>query len=148
MLAMTAEDLAKFLDEHFPQIEHLELDIDRVEVDGVRVSVPFNEMHLRPGGTVSGPTLVWIADVVLYLCILSRIGPVAMAVTTNINVNFLRLPSQSDIVAEGRLLKLGRRLAVGEVTLYSEGEEDPVAHATGTYSLPPRDEPEEPPASA
>ena len=79
-----------------------------------------------------------IADSVLYLCILSRIGPVAMAVTTNFNINFLRLPRQSGIVAEGRLLKLGRRLAFGEVTLFSAGDPDPVAHATGTYSIPPR----------
>ena len=138
MLAMTAEDLVEFLVTHFPQIEHLELDIERVDAEGVRVSVPFKEIHLRPGGTVSGPTLMGIADSVLYLCILSRIGPVAMAVTTNLNINFLRLPGQSAIVAEGRLLKLGRRLAVGEVTLFSAGDSDPVAHATGTYSIPPR----------
>lgn len=145
MLAMTAEDLAKFLVTHFPQIEHLGLDIERVDADGVRVSVPFKERHLRPGGTVSGPTLMGIADSVLYLCILSRVGPVAMAVTTNFNINFkfsfLRLPGKGAIAAEGRLLKLGRRLAVGEVTLFSAGDPDPVAHATGTYSIPPRPDP-------
>lgn len=138
MLAMAADDLAEFLVAHFPQIEHLDLAIERVDAEGVRVSVPYKEMHLRPGGTISGPTLMGIADTVLYLCILSRIGPVAMAVTTNLNINFLRLPGQSGIVAEGRLFKLGRRLAVGEVTLFSAGDADPVAHVTGTYSIPPR----------
>lgn len=140
MLAMTADDLAEFLVAHFPQIEHLDLAIERVDAEGVRVSVPYKEMHLRPGGTISGPTLMGIADTVLYLCILSRIGPVAMAVTTNLNINFLRLPGQNGIVAEGRLFKLGRRLAVGEVTLFSAGDADPVAHVTGTYSIPPRPE--------
>ncbi len=93
--------------------------------------------HVRPGGTVAGPALFALADVALYAAVLSRIGPVELAVTTSMTINFLRKPAPRPVIAEARLLKLGRRLAYGEVLLLSEGEADPVAHATGTYSIPP-----------
>lgn len=137
MLAMTAEDLDRFLKTEFPEINHFDLRIEEVREDGVRLRLPYHARHLRPGGTVSGPTLMALADSGLYLAILSRIGPVALAVTTNLNINFLRRPGQADVIAEARLLKLGRRLAVGEVTLTSDGQDEPVAHATITYSIPP-----------
>jgi len=137
MLEMSADDLLRFLDEHFPQIEHLEIAIERLDEAGIRVRLPFNEMHLRPGGTVSGPTMMGLADTTMYLVILSRIGPVPLTVTTNLNINFMRRPKQGDLIAEGKILKLGRRLAVGEVALYSDGEAEPVAHATMTYAIPP-----------
>ena len=140
MLEMTEDELARFLDEHMPQSQGLGLDIERVDVGGTRVRLPFQEKHLRPGGTISGATLAMLADMVMYLTVLSRIGPVALAVTTNLNINFLRRPKQADVIAEGRLLKLGQRLAVGEVALYSDGEVEPVAHATLTYSIPPEKE--------
>ncbi|MDP3546117.1 MAG: PaaI family thioesterase, partial [Phreatobacter sp.] len=94
--------------------------------------------QLLPGGTISGPTMMTLADTGLYVAILASIGPVALAVTTNLNINFLRKPDQRDLLAECRLVKLGKRLAVGEVSIWSEGdEEELVAHATGTYSIPP-----------
>ena len=91
---------------------------------------------LRPGGTVSGPTLMTLADTGLYSAILATLGPVAMAVTTNLNINFLRKPEPGRLRAETRLLKLGKRLAVGEVTITCNGDPAPVAHVTGTYSIP------------
>ena len=94
--------------------------------------------HIRPGGTLSGPTMMSLADVALYVAILAHIGPVGLAVTTNLTFNFLRKPEPRDLIAECQLLKLGARLAVGEVSLFSDGVAEPVCHATGTYSIPPR----------
>ncbi|MGL4281424.1 MAG: PaaI family thioesterase [Albidovulum sp.] len=97
------------------------------------------ERHLRPGGTVSGPTMFGLADVAVYLAILARIGPVALAVTTNGSIDFLRKPAAGvDLLGEARLLKLGRVLAVGDVLIRSEGMEEPVARAGLTYSIPPK----------
>lgn len=94
--------------------------------------------HLRPGGTVAGPVLMGLADAAMYALILSRIGLVELAVTTNLNINFLRKPDPADVIAVARLLKLGKRLAIGEIHLYSgERHGDPVAHVTATYSIPP-----------
>jgi len=76
-------------------------------------------------------------DFAMYVAVLASIGPVPLAVTTNLNINFLRKPAQKDLIAECRLIKLGNRLAVGEVQIYSEGEDEMVAHATSTYSIPP-----------
>ncbi len=139
---MTAEQLHQFLDEHFPQISHLDMRIEAVRNDGVRLRIPFHDQHLRPGGTISGPTMMALADAGMYLAILAQLGPVALAVTTNLNINFLRMPGRKDILADCRLLKLGKRLAVGEVTIFSDGEDEPVAHATLTYSIPPGDTPD------
>ena len=97
------------------------------------------ERHLRPGGTVSGPSLFALADVAMYLAILSRIGPVALAVTTNCSIDFMRKPAAGrDVLAQARVLKLGRSLAVGDVLLFSEGGTEPVARAGLTYSIPPQ----------
>jgi uncharacterized protein (TIGR00369 family) len=93
--------------------------------------------HLRPGDTVSGPTLMALADVAMYAALLGEIGLIPMAVTTNLNINFLRKPAQRDVIGWAKLLKVGKRLAVGEVTLFSEGDPEPVAHVTCTYSIPP-----------
>jgi acyl-coenzyme A thioesterase PaaI-like protein len=98
---------------------------------------PIGLSELRPGGTVSGPVLMGVADVALYVAILGTIGIQPMAVTTSLNINFLRKPAgDRAVVGECRLIKVGRTLAVGEVTLYSEGLDEPVAHAVGTYALP------------
>ena len=95
--------------------------------------------HLRPGGTVSGPSIFALADVAVYLAILSRIGPKALTVTTAASIDFLRKPAAgADLIAKARLLKLGRVLVVGDVLIYSEGIADPVARATLTYSIPPK----------
>jgi uncharacterized protein (TIGR00369 family) len=97
-----------------------------------------NKNHLRPGGTVSGPVMMELADAVLYVAILNEIGLVALAVTTNLNINFLRKPAADrDIIAKCTLIKLGKTLAIGEVSIYSDGMREPVAHAVGTYSIPP-----------
>ncbi|MCZ6509855.1 MAG: PaaI family thioesterase [Alphaproteobacteria bacterium] len=99
--------------------------------------MPFDETTLRPGGTISGPAMMGLADFTMYAALMGAIGPVEQAVTTNLNINFLRRPGQTDVVADCRVLKLGKRLAVLEVTLFSEGEDEPIAHVTGTYSIPP-----------
>ena len=138
MPAMTPEDLHRFLEEHFPQAAHLDLRIEHLDDTTIRVRLPTKEQHLRPGGTISGPTLVWLADLSFYLLIMGRLGPVAAAVTTNLNINFLRKPAPVDVIAKADMLKLGRRLAVGSVTMFSDGDDEPVAHATVTYSIPPR----------
>ena len=101
-----------------------------------RMRCDYHERHLRPGGTISGPTMMALADLALYAAILGQIGPVALAVTTSLNVNFLRKPGQAALIGQARLLKLGKRLAVGEVSLYSQGDPEMVCHATGTYSIP------------
>jgi uncharacterized protein (TIGR00369 family) len=100
------------------------------------VRLPTKEQHLRPGGTISGPALEWLADLSFYLLLMGRLGPVAAAVTTNLTINFMRKPEPADLLGEGRLMKLGRALAVGDFTIWSEDEQEPVAHATLTYSLP------------
>jgi uncharacterized protein (TIGR00369 family) len=105
---------------------------------GATIRREVREYDLRPGGTVSGPTLMAMADTALYVALFGEIGIVPMAVTTNMNINFLRRPSgTAPIIAVCKLLKVGRSLAVGEVSLYSEGSDDPVAHVVGTYSIPP-----------
>jgi uncharacterized protein (TIGR00369 family) len=104
---------------------------------GCRVRRKFRESSLRPGGTISGPTMMALTDFSMYVAILASIGPVALAVTTSLNINFLRKPEQRDLIAEVKLIKLGKRLAVGDVAIYSDGEDEMVAHATLTYSIPP-----------
>ena len=136
MPAMTPEDLHKFLNEHFPQAAHLDLRIEHLDDTTIRVRQKTLDAHLRPGGTISGPTLMAMVDCGFYLLLLARLGPVAHAVTTNLNINFMRKPEPADLLGEGRLMKLGRALAVGDFTIRSEGSEEPVAHATLTYSLP------------
>lgn len=130
----TVEQLNAFFRSEFPQA--------KVSVEGlgdgfarVRHSVGADE--LRPGGTVSGPVMMATADVALYAAILGSIGIVPLAVTTNLNINFLRKPAAGrDILGVCTLLKVGKTLAIGEVSLYSEGSDEPVAHATGTYAIP------------
>jgi uncharacterized protein (TIGR00369 family) len=113
------------------------LSIEAVWPGGSRVRQAYSEGSVRPGGTISGPTMMALADFAMYVAVLAGIGPVALAVTTNLNINFLRKPARCDLLAEARLLKLGKRLAVGEVTIRSDGDESPVAHVTSTYSIPP-----------
>ncbi|HWV41982.1 PaaI family thioesterase [Pseudorhodoplanes sp.] len=137
---MTVSDLETFLSREFPQAFHpgSGLTIDAVEHGRAKVRLAYSEKFLRPGGTISGPTMMMLADFALYLAVLSAIGEVALAVTINFNINFLRRPEQRDLIADASMLKLGKRLAVMEVTLYSDGSDDPVAHVTSTYSIPPK----------
>jgi uncharacterized protein (TIGR00369 family) len=138
MPKMSAEELERFLYSHFPHIDDPDFRVEQIEDRFARVRLRYHEKHLRPGGTISGPALMTLADTATYIALLGMIGPVALAVTTNLNINFLRRPAQADVIAECKLLKLGKRLAVGEVTMYSEGDAEPVAHATVTYSVPPQ----------
>ncbi|MDF1720357.1 MAG: PaaI family thioesterase [Minwuia sp.] len=135
--ALTTAELEQILVREFPQSSHLDLEIEQAGDMTARLRMPINDSQLRPGGTVSGPTLFWLADVGLYVAVMAMVGPKTQSVTTSITVNFLRLPSTAGLIAEVKLLKLGRRLAVGEVSLFSDGMADPVAHVTGTYALPP-----------
>lgn len=137
MPKMSAEELEQFLYSHFPDSAHRAFKVESVEDMFASVRLTFDKRHLRPGGTISGPSLMTLTDTTMYMALLGMIGPVALAVTTNLNINFLRKPAQADVIAECKLLKLGKRLAVGEVTMYSEGDREPVAHATVTYSIPP-----------
>ncbi len=137
---MTLEELTAFLDREFPQI-HLggrSYFVDEIGPLTARMRMEYHERHLRPGGTISGPAMMALADLALYAAILAHIGPVALAVTTSLNFNFLRKPEPRALIADCRLLKLGKRLAVGEVSIFSEGSADVVCHATGTYSIPDR----------
>ena len=140
MARMSAEELDAFIQMHFPHMEEDSFRIERVEDNTAEVRLSYHDRHLRPGGTISGASLMTLADMAMYVALLGMIGPVALAVTTNLNINFLRKPGPVDVIGRCRLLKLGRRLAVGEVMIYSEGEAEPVAHATVTYSIPPERE--------
>ncbi|MCG8668455.1 MAG: PaaI family thioesterase [Pseudomonadales bacterium] len=132
---MTVEEMQSFIEKAFKKCT-----IRVVELGDMYslIEQETDDYNLRPGGTVSGPTLMTLADTGLYTALLAQIGPVALAVTTNLNINFLRKPEPGLIRAETKLLKLGKRLAVGEVTITSNNDPDPVAHVTGTYSIPPR----------
>ena len=132
----TRDELNAFLVREFPQNSCV---VERVGERGATVRKPIRGSDLRPGGTVSGPTLMAVADLALYVALLGEIGIVPLAVTTSLSTNFLRKPaSDRDVLGVCKLLKVGRMLAVGEVYLYSEGDDEPVAHATGTYAIPPR----------
>ena len=133
---VTKAELAAFLVQEFPQNK---CTIDEVGPGTATVRHTVGVAELRPGGTVSGPVMMTLADVALYVALLGKIGIVPLAVTTSLNFNFLRKPSATrDVIGVCRMIKVGRTLAVGEVTLYSEGIDDPVAHAVGTYAIPPR----------
>ena len=137
---MTVPELEAFLDREFPQIHHggRSYHVEAVGPLSARLRMDYHERHIRPGGTLSGPAMMALADLALYVAILAHIGPVALAVTTNLSFNFLRKPAQKGLVADCRLLKLGKRRATGEVSLRSDGETDLVCHATGTYAIPDR----------
>lgn len=136
---MTAADIEAFLLEHFPAaVGFCKITAIRSEPeDEIDCLVPFREDYLRPGGTLSGPTLMTLADTALYFLLLAKLGPVGLAVTTHLDINFLRKPTAGDVRATGRLLKLGKQLAVGEVHI-RDAENKLVAQASVTYSLPPR----------
>ena len=136
---MSREELERFLAAEFPQACNSEsgLSIEAVWERGCRVRQAFRASSLRPGGTISGPAMMALADFAMYVAVLAAIGPVPLAVTINLNINFLRKAPPGDLTAQARLLKLGKRLAVGEVEIRCEGQDEPVAHVTSTYSIPP-----------
>lgn len=134
MTKVTRDEMAAFLLREFPQTR---VTVESIAADKIVVGHEITAAELRPGGTVSGPVMMTVADVALYVAILSKIGLVPLTVTTSLSINFLRKP-QADrrLLGRCRLMKLGKSLAVGEVWIHSEGVDEPVAHATGTYSIP------------
>ena len=123
--------------EEMPWAVDVGMTLESIDAGKAVMRLPFDDGMLRPGGTLSGPAMMALADATMYAVVLSAIGIVKLAVTTSFNINFLHRPPPADLMADGRLLKLGKRLAVIEVTLHSDGHKEPVAHATGTYSIPP-----------
>lgn len=136
-IVMDQAALTAFLTEEFGQVAE-DFAVEAVTEDGARLRLMVDDKHLRPGGTVSGPSIFALADVGVYLAILSRIGPRALSVTTSASLDFMRKPvAGRDLVAEVRILKLGRRLAVGDALIHSQGDTAPVARASMTYAIPP-----------
>ena len=135
--------MSKITKTHFNQIIKHELPwaadagmrLQSIESGKAVMNLPYHQRSVRPGGSISGPHMMMLADACMYAVVLSMIGKVELAVTTSFNINFLRKPSESDLVAKGEIIKLGKRLAVMQVSVFNQA--DIVAHATGTYSIPP-----------
>ncbi|KZY39273.1 MULTISPECIES: PaaI family thioesterase [unclassified Oleiphilus] len=136
-MTLQAADVQARIREWVPMAEDIDLKIEEIKPGYARIRIPFQDKCIRPGGTVSGPVMMTAGDTAMYAAILGSLGEVAMAVTSNLNINFLQRPEQRDLIAEGKILKLGKRIAFCEVSIRSEGAEDVVAHVTGSYSLPP-----------
>lgn len=133
---MTVEELQRFLADGFPGTS-IPYVVEEITANTVRLRLPVDDSHSRPGSTVAGPALMALADCAAWLVVVGQIGPVALAVTTSLHIDFLRKPALVDVVAIGTLLKLGSRLAVSDVTMFSDGSDDLVAKAQVTYSIPP-----------
>jgi len=136
--ALAQGELESFLCKEFPQVFNASsgLSIEEIWRGGARVRQAYRQDFIRPGGTIMGPTMMALADFAMYVAVLASIGPKPLAVTTNLNINFLRKPGAADLLAEAKLMKLGKRLTVGEVAIRSIGTVELVAHATSTYSIP------------
>lgn len=134
-LKMTAAEITTFLAVEFPQMDGV-FEIVSISPESVKVRMNVTHDHLRPGGTVSGPAMFALADCAFYYAVLANVGPQALCVTTSCSIDFMRKPANADMIADVRILKLGRSLCVGDVLLYSEGGEKPVARANLTYSIP------------
>jgi len=135
---ITAEEFNRILEQEIPFAHEVGMRADDIGEGTAVLRMPTSARQLRPGGTVSGPAMMALADAAMYAALLGRIGPVKLAVTTSFNANFLHRPEPADLIAEASVLKLGKRLAVIEVTVRSEGFDAAVAHMTGTYSIPPQ----------
>jgi uncharacterized protein (TIGR00369 family) len=139
MSRISDDDLTDLIETQLPWVRAMGMSVEAIGEGTCRVRLPHRDEHLRPGGTVSGPAMMGLADYAMYVGVLSAIGRVELAVTTNLSINFLRRPKPAAILADCRMIKVGRRLAYGEVFLFAEGAEadGPVAHVTSTYSIPP-----------
>jgi len=136
---MTAAEVSAFWDREFPQVQAGgDIAIVSVAPGEAVLRLDVDQRHLRPGGTVSGPALFTLADVGAYAVLLAHVGPEPLIVTTSLTVNFMRRPPVAPLLGSCRILKLGRRLAVVEMRISPAAGGDLVAHATGTYSIPPR----------
>ncbi len=138
MPAVTVEEFNRIIMEELVWAHDMGVQAIEIGDQKTTLMVPYDEKMLRPGGTLSGPTMMMLADACMYAVLLSEIGIVKLAVTTNLNIDFLHKPEPENLYAKGRMLKCGKRLAVMAVDLYSEGSDKLVAHSTGTYSIPPR----------
>lgn len=137
-IMMDADALAVFMKDVFKQVAD-DFVIEQVGETDLMTRLVVDDRHLRPGGTVSGPSIFALADVSAYLMTLARIGPKALAVTTNCSIDFMRKPAAGvDLISKTRLLKLGKLLSVCDVLVYSDGMAEPVARASLTYAIPPR----------
>lgn len=136
---ISAEELAGMAEENVPLVGSLAMQVESVLPGRVVIRVPYRDEFVRPGGTISGPVMMAVADFAMYGVVLSLIGRVDLAVTTSLSINFLRRPLPGDVIARAGILKLGKRLAVGEVNLHAGKDEELVAHVVTTYSIPPPD---------
>jgi uncharacterized protein (TIGR00369 family) len=136
MPRLSIPELERVIAEHFPQA-HGFSQITHLGDDTLELRLPYKDAFLRPGGTLSGPTMMTLADTGAYYLILATLGPVVLAVTTSLNIHFMRKPRPEDVIAVARMLKLGRQLAVVEVAMRSVSAPELIAHATVTYSIPP-----------
>lgn len=134
---LTRDEASTFLESVFPQIRG-KFEIEDIPSMRSRMRMKINDSNLRPGGTVSGPAMFELADCAFYVAIMGMIGKEALTVTTNATINFLNKPQPVDLICEARILKLGKLLATGDATIWSEGQDAPVAHATMTYAIPPK----------
>ena len=137
MVDITVEEIELLTRESLPFAVDYGFRVDSLGSGTSTVRAPYKESFLRPGGTISGPVIMGLADYSLFVAILTKIGLVELAVTTNFNINFLQRPEQGDLLAVANVIKIGKRLAVGQIEVYLDGEESMIAHVTSTYSIPP-----------
>jgi len=140
MPKITCQDFNHILESEMSWASDLEMRLESIEPGRAIVRLPYHHNSTRPGGTISGPHMMMLADACMYAVVLGLIGQIKLAVTTNFNINFLRKPEQTDLLAEGKIIKLGKRLAIMEVSITAEAAGKLVAHATGTYSIPPSED--------
>ena len=136
MSKVTTDKFNGIIKTELPSAAEVGIYLQSIDEGKAELVLPYNEISLRPGGTIAGPFMMMLADGCMFAVVLSMLGEIKLAVTTSLNINFLRKPSECDLVAKGSIIKMGKRLAVVEVSIYSDA--DIVAHATGTYSIPPR----------
>jgi uncharacterized protein (TIGR00369 family) len=140
MSKISVAEFNHILEQELPWAADQQMRVEKMEEGRALMRLPYQTRSIRPGGTISGPHMMMLADACMYSVVLGLIGKVKLAVTTNFNINFLRKPAQCDLLAEGSIIKLGKRLAVMEVSILTADEQELVAHATGTYSIPPERE--------
>jgi len=138
MSKISIEQFNKIIAQELPWANDIGVRLDHIESGQATMRLPYDERSTRPGGTISGPHMMLLADACMYAVVLGLIGEKKLAVTTNLNINFLRKPSQCDLIGIGNIIKLGKRLAVIEVDVITSDSGKKVAHATGTYSIPPK----------
>lgn len=136
MSKISVKEFNEIIKTGLPWADEAGMVLESIEAGKALLKLPFKANSLRPGGTIAGPHMMALSDACMYAVVLSLLGEAKLAVTTSFNVNFLRKPGETDLFAEGRIIKLGKRLAISEVSVFSDG--NIVSHATGTYSIPPQ----------